>query len=578
MKNLVIYFDGILQNADDIDGTKSASFTFRSKDNGGDSAFSFSPELTLYHGAFAYVRAKIIDAPLPALEQIKVLIYDECCAGDDGQPLLLFDGKIEGSDVNWCELPCDSCSVSVIDNSNDGQAIACLKNTIIWAQKPKFDGSGLSAGEDAGRAAPHTAYCIDVRPNFMQEIFMVLGFLFIVVLVPVIFVVATIVTVINVIISVVNFLGGNIPLIGDDISFYDEAVELVNLLQSLVVGCGFKHKTPFVHSYLRNLCDVCGLGLQSSIFGPTGDYYNTMQLDAPYVPGGKKLAKIEKNWNKNKPNTNGLQYLENWKQFNMGWRVSNGVLILEREDYSFGGIWFDLANIPNENIISLCFGVTEEKPAAYGEYTYSKDGIDNTGDEVVNGWSDIVFDWNVPVNPAQSGLKETNLFFGAAQFREDSNREDVSALDKPFYNTIFPILNDYKGALLIEKGVCNFPKLLIYDASSPTDSARVQRYQSTVVDTFDYNVNWWIKSDYIDGMGVVRDTAYQTLFQIDDPRATGIKTRQYTLAIVATCELVRTMSVDKFIRVPIGGVYYQATVEEIEYDTNSYLLTIQGKI
>jgi hypothetical protein len=578
MKNLAIYFDGILQNADDIDGTKSASFTFRKKDNGGDSAFSFSPELTLYDSAYDYVRTKIINSALPALTEIDVLVYDECCSDSDGNALLLFTGKIEGSDVTWCEKPCSSCQVTVIDNSADGKAIACLKSNIIWARKAKFDGSGISSGEDSYRTAPYLSYCVDLRPGYMQEIFMILGFLLVVVFIPVIFIVATLVTVVNAIIAVVNFLGGNIPLIGGDVNFYDDALDLITKLQELIVGCGFKHKTPFVHSYFRNLCDICGLGLQSSLFGPTGYYHNTLQLDAQFVPGRRTIAKIETNWNKNKPNTNGIQYLESWKEFNIGWRVSNGILIIEREDYDFGALWFDLANISDENIISLCFGVTDEKPASYAEYNYSKDGIDNTGDEVRNGWTDIVFDWNIPVNPAQSGLKETNLFAGAAQFREDSNRDDVSALDKPFYNAIYPILDDYKGALLMEKGVANFKKLLIYDGSSPLDDAKIIRYPSSVVDTYDYNVNFWVKQTYSDGAGVSRDTAYQTLFQIDDPRATGIKTRSYTLEIVADCELVKNMSVDKYIRIPINGIYYDATVEEIQYNTDSYLINITGKI
>lgn len=578
MKNLTFFFDGIRQNTDDIDGSNASSFTFRKATDSGDSAFSFSPDLQLYGDSYDYVRTKIINSPIPALVQIDVLIYDECCADDNGNPLLLFIGKIEGSDVEWCELPCESCTVAIVDNSNDALAVACLKNTQIWDRKEKFDGSGISDGEDSFRPANFTSYCVDIRPGFLQEIIFIFGFLFIVAITPALFALATIVTVINVIIAAINLIGGNITPIGGDISFYDDALAIINILSEIIVGCGFKHKTPFLHSYMSNLCDICGINLQSSLFGIGGYYHDTMRLDAQFYPGRKLQSKILRNWEKNKPNLNGKQFLDQLKQFNIIWRVVGGSLVIEREDYEFGGIWFDLANIDADSIESLCFNVSDEKPPAYGEYLYSKDGVDNTGDEVVTGWCDLVFDWNVPVNPMQSGLKQTNLFFGAAQFRADSNRDDVSALDKTFYNAVFPVLNDYQGAMLMEKGICNFPKLLIWDGSSPQDDARVLRYPSIVSDTFDYNVNWWVKETYQDDAGNVRDTAYQTLFSIDDPRTTGIKRRKYTLILTATCTLVREMSVDKTIKIPVGGIYYDATVDEIQYDTNNFKFTISGKV
>jgi len=581
MKNLKFYFDGILQNPDDIDGALSSSFTLRKKDQGGNSAFSYSPDLSLSGAAATYVRTKIINAAIPTLEQISVKIYSDCCADANGNELLLFNGKIEGSEVSYCEYPCDEITVSLVDDSDDGKAIACLKSILIWDKKPKFDGSGTSLGENAYRTSRFTSYCIDLRPGFLQEIILIFGFLFIVILTPIIFIVATLVTVINVIITVVNAFGGNIDLIGGDINFYDDALVFINLLQELVVGCGFKHKTPFVHSYLRNMCDLCGLNLQSSLFNPGGYYHNTMQLDAPYVPGRKVTTKILRNWEKNKPNTNGLQYLEAMKDWNIAWSISGGVLHVEREDYEFGTLWFDLRNIAKEDIGTLCFSYSTEKPPAYGEYLYSKDGVDNTGDEVVDGWTDIVFDWNIPVNPAQSGLKQTTLFYSAGQFREDSNRDDVSALDKPIYNVAFPILADYEGALLMEKGVCGFPKWLVWDGVSPQDDARILRYptaSTTEPGTFDYNVNWWIKSTYRDGNNIQRDTAYQALFEIDDPRITGIKQLNYTLSLYADCDILKGMSADRFIIIPVNGVYKNATIEEIEYNSNTYLITITGKV
>ncbi len=61
MNNLEIYFDGILQNSNDFDGTESISFVYRNKTESGESAFGFSPELTVRGAAYDYLVQEIIN-------------------------------------------------------------------------------------------------------------------------------------------------------------------------------------------------------------------------------------------------------------------------------------------------------------------------------------------------------------------------------------------------------------------------------------------------------------------------------------------------------------------------------------
>ena len=82
--NLIFFFDGIERDINDFEGTKSSSFTFRKKDEGGGSAKSYSPDLTLSGDTYQYVRNKIINAVSPALVSIDVLIYDNCCKDEQG--------------------------------------------------------------------------------------------------------------------------------------------------------------------------------------------------------------------------------------------------------------------------------------------------------------------------------------------------------------------------------------------------------------------------------------------------------------------------------------------------------------
>jgi len=561
-----IFFNGTLMDLNNFNGSQGVSFVFRKKTESGQSAFSFSPELTLTGAAFDLVFNQIINTPNPVLCSIDVEVYDDCCQG------LLFTGIIKGSDVSWCEIPNCECTVTIIDNSTDAAAIACLKNTFPWDRLDKADGSGVSLGEDTFRTAPNLTYCVDVRPGFLQEIILIVGILMIIVLYPLAVIVGAIVTALNAVI----FIVGGTP-IGGNVNFFDDAFDLITELERILIGCGRKHKTPFIHSQLKNLCDICGITLSSSIFDPGGDYHNTMRLDAAYKAGGLNLPKINANYEKNKPNINGVQFLDSFKDFNLDWNVTNGVLNVERKDFLSGGLWFDATLLDQNDIISLCFNALDDVAPAYAEYQYLKDGIDNTSDEVNPDWTDVI-DWNSPVNPAQSGLFSRNFNFSTAQFREDSGRDNVSALDKSIYIAFLPILNDYDGVMLMERGICGFPRLLQWDGISDPADARVKRYFHDTSYAYDYNVDWWAKEAYTDGNGISHDTLYQRFLYIDDPRITTIKKRRYTLTIAADCSLVSTINVDGFIRLSQGGTVYEGDISEVTYDMQQNTLTIQGKI
>jgi hypothetical protein len=169
---------------DDFDGTQSISFTFRNKDESGESGFSFSPELTVTGSAFSFLYTELIDRPNPNLESVDVLVFDDCCRNPDGSDRLIPN----------CEM-----TVTIIDDASDAVALACLKNIFPWDRKPKFDGSGDSNGEDTFRISPHVPYCVDVRPNFLQELILIFGFIGI-------FIVAPIAITVGLLITIVNFL------------------------------------------------------------------------------------------------------------------------------------------------------------------------------------------------------------------------------------------------------------------------------------------------------------------------------------------------------------------------------------
>jgi hypothetical protein len=564
MNGLEIYFDGIPQDLNDFNGTESASFVFRRKDEAGDSAFSFAPELTVTGNSYSYVSQQIINALNPNLAFIEVVIYDTCCINTDGSARLLFTGKIEGGSVRWCTFPNCEASFTVIDNSVDAQAIRCLKNNFPWdTLRQNTVNNQATLGIDEFRYAPWLYYCNDLKPSATQEAIMILGIFIFIVSTPIL----------------LFFQLGNI-LSGTGENIFEN-------LSNLIVGCGRRHVAPYLDSQFKNLCKRCDIGYSSTLFDVGGYYHNTVRMDISFVPGagifqqgfGDEGARID-----NRPNLNGIQFLDELKQFNIEWRLVNGILQIERKDFFSGVQWFNTDNLDSNQLLSICFESLEERPAAYAEYEYAKDGVDNSGDEVAKKWTQRVIDWNPADNPNQSGLFSKKLLYGAAQFRFDENAPDVNPIDKPFYVTFFPFVQNTENAfaMFLEKGVASFPKLI--NLRTVQGQVLTSGFFERGIGVPDvvlgpngkriYNYKWHVKEMPYNFNNTTYDTAYQRLFFIDDPRLTTVKTRKVTISVTADCDLINSLDIDRFVTIPDG----QVQITEITYDTDNNSLTIQGLI
>jgi hypothetical protein len=405
-------------------------------------------------------------------------------------------------------------------------------------------------------------YCNDPKPAAIQEAIMILGIFVFIVGTP-----------IFALLQLGNIIAGNGQNIFED-------------LTNLIVGCGRRHVTPYLDSQFKNLCKLCRIGYQSSLFDVGGYYHDTVRMDAAYVPGIRAYPWEQfNNYDDNKPNLNGIQFLDQLKQLNIEWRVVNGVLQIERKDYFAGVEWFNTDNLQPDQLLSICYESLPERPASYAEYEYSLDGVDNSGDEVRNKWVNRVIDWNTSNNPQQSGLFSKKLLYGAAQFRDDWAAPDVNPIDKPFYTTFYPLAQDAENtaAMFISKGVLTYPKLINLKMVVGADITNVDLRRGVAIPDVLlmsngkklYNYKWHIKENpIVDSSGQSYDTAYQRLFYIDDPRLTSVKTRKVTISITADCDLLTTLDIDKYVTTPQG----QVQITEITYDTNNNSLTIQGLI
>jgi hypothetical protein len=608
---------------DDISGAAGSNFTLAlAPDTDGVVQTGYSQTITFYGATFAFIKQHLILAPVPHLATIDVDVMDMCCS------VLLFRGTILGSAVKWCEqntgFDC-SCEVSFKEKTEQTEAVRCLRETMIWERRPKKNNpSQTTNGEDEGRRAPYLNYCIELRPDLLQVFLMVFASMFM----GLAAVVSIVITLVNGVIDLVYLLQQALAavinaintIIIDPINAFLTSVGAAPLdhlqgsnvnqpnhipdygvtgLQNFAVGCGYHHKAPFVASYLRNGCAVCGLDFESSLFQTGGFLENLTRLDASVkaaevrqfeVPVGTLAGYIENAYNDNKPNINTLQLLQSLADFNMAWWVlPNGTgglkLVVERKDWTpTNNHWLDVFALDPENVLSQCYSNDEKIPPAFGIYDYQSDGVDGRGDVVRKRWTDSVTDWNTPPNFGQQGVYDKKLPYSAALFRTDKNRDDVSPLDG--FAAITNIWDFYFGAvlipnqsaMLIEKHTFLSPKMLIYDSDSDIDDARVERIYDNSDGLQWYNYRMYIKPNFAP-LGVPRPNIYTELYVIDDPRSPNyLKGKTVEVRITYDCDICQTMQVGKTIGIKYNGTPTLATVTEISINPDATELTITAKL
>lgn len=562
-----------------IAGLEGITATIRRSSGTGGAAFSFTGELTFYGEAYNIIRELIILSPVPHLVKIPISVYTDQC------PEHPFVGYVEGANVEWCEIGADnvpcSAKAQIIDGSAISERLACVRNTIIWDKLPKYGFQFVSDGEDTARKARYVTMCIEFRPRALAEVIMILYVIMRTVMMPAMFIISVVVVIINAIITAINTIPfvPNIAEIdfdgNDDTGPFQEFRNLLDMMNNFITGCGAKHKAPFVHSYIQNVCDVCGLTLSSSILSPGGYYNNLMRLDATayHTQPGASVGEIEQCYNKQKPNLNGAQFLDELRQnLNWDWSINGSTLVIEPAGDIQGLIWFEQGD--GVVIKSFCIHTTDETVKAYGVYEYAQDAADNACNEVKNDWGAVV-DWNTPPNDVQRGAYEKNLTYSAALFRKDNQGDSKIPIDKDFYNNnfAFPNLATWENVLIMSKGVSSQPKLLMWDGVSAQDNARVEKWDAGN-GKWDYNTKMWLRPTHPAG-----DTLYGTSFEAtDNPRNVDILLRKFTMEICLTCDLIGTAPDARRLKAMVGGVLKTGKIEEIAINYGTFTATINGRI
>lgn len=553
-----VQLNGVLLNLDEYSGTSETKLTIRQKDKEG-LVFSFGTALQFYKRGYDIIKQNLIQSPTPYTSSIPIIIRDKCCSDLDGGDGLIFEGIISVNDIRYCSVSEDGvCFVEAEfrDNSQVAQKINCLKNTRI-VDTVASDGSGrTSLGEDEARGAVYYPYCIESRPSSGMFFKVWLTFTLITAIIPVLIPVIALVALFN-------------P---------QSARDLLN--RTLVefpkrsIGCGRRHKAPFIYSYLQNVCKLCDLTLQSSLFDIGGKYHDLTHLNIPLSKGGKDTTEANQIFKEiNFPNQTLPQFLQTFNLLNIDYQVVGNNLVVERKDFFTGSTWIDFTQPINQNkLISLCFNFGDVAPPAVGINEYTEDTGD-IGESVNRLWAGDVIDYNNPTNPLLSGVEQKIIPFAPTRFLFDGQPSILRELR--FFAGGKDVVED--DIMLLSRGMANIPKLLMYDTSTPSTEARVKSSAANSAGNKIYNVEAWIRPNAGANVSPPTTGFYEELLQIDNPNNQSIKREEFELIFSYDCDDLRNFDFGKLVKFERFGDVKEGSLESVDIDYIKRQITITGK-
>jgi hypothetical protein len=555
-----VILNGIDLPTSNFSGTKDGKIVIRQEDKSGDKVFSYTNSLELTGQGRDIIFSEIINNANPFTASIPLTILDKCCNDENGDPFTLFEGHVTAQDVAYCEKDidnptgCNTMEVSSEDNSVEAQHLRCIKNTPVTLRE-SLDGLTTSNGEDEARPSVFYRYCIESRPFVLNALRLAFIILNIFIIVPMMYS----------LIPIILLFSGFTVTPADIVNF-------TNNWTKQLIGCGRKHKAPFVYSLIANVCKLCGLTLSSSLFEPGGPYYDLTYLNMPFTKGGNTTAKAEEKFKDlNFPGETLTQFLDLFATLNINYAVQGDVLVVERKDY-FDNIWIDFST-RQDDIISLCFEFGSNGPKAGRYYEYTKDASD-IGDEANRLWGGDVIDYNEnSFNSILNGVERRTIPFGSARFSSDNFGSQIASIP-PLPGIPIP-----KNVLLLSNGFTSIPKLLMWDTASDREDARVKKVPNPNGPRYIYNMDAWM-SNQTGNIIAGQSSFYDRLLYIDDPREAGTVDRKfqlYSLVFSYNCEDLRSLEIGSQVKFIQNGTLIRGTVEEIEIDIFKRQILLTGK-
>jgi len=545
----------------------------RKQDETGDKAYSLTENLLFEGSDYDYIYA-ILKSSATALDNKVILTLENDCCGTPQ----VYSFAIKSTTLKWCEGSCELQAGST-ENTPAQDQLTCLKNTLIWDDYAGFK----------SKQHPRFAYCNELRPNWMQDVILLLGlsvYSFVLSILPVI---AALVLLFNTVNAIFSWMNSNLGTSFNLLTFNGQIQIDINtvkgwaqMINTFIVGCGRKHPSPFVRDYADNVCGKCGITFQSSIYkNPSSSRHNACYVNPPIHKGTQESDTTTYWIDQNKPIRNGFQFFDEIAGIVNGkWEIVGGVLILERRDFFVPKTPFidltDIVKYPSDKI-KVCWQWSRKPRYSYGSFEYQKDAVNWVGSEAVRRWGDIV-EWNIPYSSLQKGELRPLIPFSACRFRDDGIDRDVLSFYKGF-PVLGPIIKQYDNAILMNSHTSYNPMILIWDGVSPIDNAKVistatyfagfpsegdDKFQQYVGVNEFYNYPMWFKEGYPGNL-------YTDFWYIENPKISGYQGFEFEAEVEFDCALLDALDLDGQVLTSEG--LGKVTQISINFKENKLIIT-----
>ena len=435
----------------------------KSLDANNDPQKSASAELEAFGDAYTELKTNLIDSSNRYSNFYAVRITEELCADNE----YLF--KIQNQSLKWCDN--GECKIQFV-LVEFVPLLDCIKRTTL---------ADNSSGEfqmypSSGTPHPRFRYCDVVKPTFMYGMIITMSNAVVAFIISINIALNSI---LGIIVWVVNMLGGSwsVPQLG--VGFAED-----------LLGCSRGHPSPFVRTYIDNVCNICGVTINDTtapiLYDPLEDnglydnqYYNTC-LSTAYTTKGIDMDGAKGYIPANQPSWTLDKLMSVLKvPFNARWFLKNGTdLYFERKDLIGGLLWgggvneIDFTDDDAQYLLGdVCYTYNGEGKPKRIMYNYGTDPTDNIGNELLRRFRGIHEDLTGNANYNET-VEVTAFEFGAAACVLDGKD---SAYDVNIVRALAGAVSftGYGGCLKTQGDTYSLAKLIIWDAASTMEDARV---------------------------------------------------------------------------------------------------------
>lgn len=439
---------GWIDYSDGVDLTKLTRELSLDVDN--DPQKSITGTISLSGGAYTDVYNHLVNNVNMYSNSVCVRVIDTVCSGDE------YYFKIDNKNLRWCDT--DGCEME-FDMTGYEPQLDCIRNTTI------ADNTNNVFDQFGSIVHPRFRYCDVIKPTLFFGFIMALASLVDAILIGW-----------NGAINALNsVLGLGLTPIG--------------YLGNTLSGCQRGWPSPFIRTYISNVCTLCGMSADETTapvfydvknpFAPAEDnpYYYAALLTA-YTKKGVRMNGTQSYIPNNAPSWTLRRMLKEIKPlWNARWFLYNNMVYFHRKDLIGELIWgttpaidFTTGNDSGFLIDGVCYEWNGEGKVRRLYMHYAKDQTDAIGNEVANRFNGEYLDTSGNDNYTEA--KDVSVEeISTASFVLDGNDADYDSILLLSIASLFGPLG-VAGALKSTTDTCSLAKVICYDPATPITDAR----------------------------------------------------------------------------------------------------------